>query len=184
MKILLKKITLLALAGAMLSSCATLIGPRNIDLPLAKLQQSLDRRFPMNNRMLELFQVELSRPQLAVLQDSGRVGLSLDASIAPAFLRQSWRGNLALSGRLYIDPQQNAVMMAEPRIDRFAVDGVEESSQRQLGKVANQLMNKVVGGVPLYHFRPDELRYGGVQFVPTSITTTSKGLVVSVEPAK
>jgi hypothetical protein len=184
MKKLLKLLPLLALAASLLSGCAGLVGPRDIELPLHKLQSSLDRRFPMHNRAMALFDIELTRPRLSTLPDSGRIALTLDASVAPPFLRQSWRGSLALSGRLYIDPARNAVMMAEPGVDSFVVEGVDESRQRQLLKVANVLMDKVVADVPLYHFRPDELRYGGVQFVPIRIVTNARGLVVSVEPAR
>ena len=175
---------LIALCLLALSGCAGLIGPRDIELPLAKLQTGLDRRFPLHNRAMELFDIELTRPRLSTLADSGRIALTLDASVAPAFIRQSYRGSLALSGRLYIDPARNAVMMAEPGIDSFVVDGVDEARQRQLAKVANVLMGKVVADVPLYHFRPEELRYGGVQFVPTRIVTNARGLVVSVEPVR
>ena len=184
MKKLFNTLSVLALAGALLAGCAGLTGPRDIELPLHKLQSSLDKRFPMHNRAMELFDIELTRPRLSTLPDSGRIALTLDASIAPPFLRQSWRGSLALSGRLYIDPARNAVMMAEPGVDSFIVEGVDESRQRQLLKVANVLMDKVVADVPLYHFRPEELRYGGTQFIPTRIVTNARGLVVSVEPAR
>jgi len=172
------------LALALLTSCANLIGPRDIELPLSKLQSGLDRRFPVSNRMMELFDVELSHPQLALQSDTGRVGLSLDAVVAPAFLRQSWRGNLALSGRLYIDPVRNAVMLAEPRVEHFTMDGADERRQRQAATIANVLMEKVVVDTPLYNFRLEDLHYGGVQFVPTRIATTPRGLLVSVEPAR
>jgi hypothetical protein len=174
----------LILACTLLVSCSTLVGPRDIDLPLEKLQSSLDRRFPLNNRLMEVFEIQLSRPTLTTLPDSGRVALAMDASVAPPFMRQSWRGTLALSGRLYVDPARNAVMMAEPRLDRFTVDGIDEGRQRQLAGVANVLMEQVISDVPLYHFRPEELRYAGVQFVPTRIVTGARGLTVSVEPAK
>ena len=183
MKII-KTLSLLALAGALLAGCAGLVGPRDIELPMQKLQSGLDRRFPMHNRAMELFDIELTRPRLSTLPDSGRIALTLDAAVAPPFLRQSWRGSLALSGRLYIDPARNAVMMADPVVDSFVVEGVDQSRQRQLLKVANVLMDKVVSDVPLYHFRPDELRYGGVQFIPTRIVPSARGLVVSVEPAR
>lgn len=178
-----KNIILLALAGSLLASCASVLGPRDIDLPLHRLQASLDRRFPLNERLLELFQVELTRPELVLQHDSGRIGLVTDAAVSSPFARRPWRGNLALSGRLYLDPARNAVLMAEPRVDRFVVEGIDEARQRQLGKVANVLMEKLVADVPLYHFRPEDLRYGGVLFVPTRIATTARGLVVSLEPA-
>jgi hypothetical protein len=183
MKKILASLLLLALAG-----CASLVGPRDIELPLHKLQASLDRRFPMHNRALDLFDIALTRPRLSTLPDTNRVALTLDASVTPPFLRQAWRGSLALSGRLYIDPSRNAVMMAEPGVDSFVVEGVDEgvdgSRQRQLLKVANVLMDQVVADVPLYHFRPDELRYGGVQFVPTHIRAGAGALVVSVAPVR
>ena len=45
-------------------------------------------------------------------------------------------------------------------------------------------MTNVVNDVPLYHFKPEDLTYAGVRFVPTRITTTPRGLLVSVEPAR
>lgn len=179
----LKILLMLALLGG-LAACGTLAGPRDIELPLSKLQSGLDRRFPLNNRVLELFDIELTRPQLSVLSDSGRVALSIDALVAPPFTRQSWRARLVLSGRLYIDAARSAVLMAEPKLDGFTLDGVAEGRQRQFAKVANVLMANVVADVPLYHFKPEELTYAGVRFVPTRITTTPRGLLVSVEPAK
>ena len=121
----LKIMLLLALLGG-LAACGSLVGPRDIELPLSKLQSGLDRRFPLNSRVLELFDIELTRPQLTMLSNTGRVALSLDALVAPPFTRQSWRGNLVLSGRLYVDAARGAVLMAEPNLDRFTVDGMDE----------------------------------------------------------
>jgi hypothetical protein len=178
------RLLLLALAGAVLTSCASLVGPRDIELPLAKLQSGLERRFPVSNRMMEVFDIELSHPQIAMQADSGRVALSLDTGVGMVFSRRVRRGSLSMSGRLYIDPARSAVMMAEPRVEGFMLDGVDESRQVQLTGVANAVMAKFVVDTPLYHFRPEELRYGGLQFVPTRIAITERGLLVSVEPAR
>lgn len=175
---------MLLLAGGVLASCASLVGPRQVEVPLYKLQAGLERRFPMNNRALELLDIQLSRPQLSLLAGSDRVALNMDAYVAPPFIKQSWSGSLALSGRLYVDVGRGAVMMGEPHVDKFTVDGMDEARQRQLGKVANILMNKVIRDVPVYSFRLEDLRYAGVQFVPTRITTTPDALVVTLERAR
>lgn len=172
------------LACAALASCASLVGPRQIEIPLAKLQAGLDRRFPLNNRLLELFDIELTRPQLRLQAGSDRVALTMDALVAPPFLKQSWHGSLALSGRLVVDAARGAVLISDAHVDQFAVDGVDEARQRQFGKVANVLMSKVVRDVPVYSFRMDDLRYAGVQFVPTRISSSADALLVTVEPAR
>lgn len=177
-------VSLLLGACALLSSCASLVGPRQVEIPLHKLQAGLERRFPLNNRMLELFDVRLSRPQLYLLPEQDRVALSIGADIAPPFLRQSYTGSIDFSGRLYVDPGRGAVYMAEPHVDRFALDGVDGAAQRQLAKVANVVMDTVIRDIPVYSFRMEDLRYAGVQFVPTRIRATRSGLLVSLEPLK
>jgi hypothetical protein len=172
------------LAGAMLAACASLVGPRQVEIPLYKLQAGLERRFPMNNRTLELLDIQLSRPQLSLPTGSDRVALNMDALVAPPFIQQSWSGSLALSGRLYVDVGRGAVMMGEPHVDSFVVDGMDEARQRQLGKAANILVSKLIGDVPVYNFHMDDLRYAGVQFVPTRITTTPGALLITLEPAR
>ena len=172
------------LAAGMLASCASLIGPRQIDIPLYKLQAGIERRFPLDNRGLELIDIRLSRPRLTLQAGTDRVALDIDAYVAPPFITQSWSGSLALSGRLSVDAARGAVLMSEPRVERFAITGVGEARQRQFGKVANVLMNNVITDVPVYTFRMEELRYAGVQFVPTRITATADALVVTVEPVR
>lgn len=175
---------LAAISGAaLLASCASILGPREVDLPLHKLQASLDRRFPVDNRVLELFDVRLSRPQLNVLPGD-RVSLTVDASVAQSFLRNPLAGTLAFSGRLYIDQARSGVYLTEPRIERFAVSGIDEPMQRQLARAANGLLDRALPDLPVYSFRMEELKYAGVQYVPTRIATTANGLRVSLEPAQ
>jgi hypothetical protein len=184
MHTLFRRLCITLLACALLSACAGLIGPRQVELPLAKLQASLDKRFPFNNRVLELFDIELTRPQLSIAPGTDRVALAMDANIAPPFTSRSWRGSLALSGRLVVDAQRSAVFLADPRVERFDVEGIDPARQRHLIKAGNVLVDKLLRDQPLYTFRPGELHYGGVQFVPTRIATTPAGLQVTVEPAR
>jgi hypothetical protein len=171
-----------AFVGAcLLSSCASVLGPRQVELPLHKLQSSLDKRFPINERLLDIFDVQLMRPQLSLVPDQDRVALAVDASVAPPFAR-AWAGNVAFSGRLYIDPGRAAVMMAEPRVDRLRLGNPD--AERQLTRVANTLIDTVARDMPVYAFDQKDLRYAGVQFVPTRIQTTPTGLLVTLEPAK
>lgn len=173
-----------ALACAMLASCAGIIGPRDVEIPLAKLQAGVERRFPLHNRALDLFDIDFSHPQLTLQADTERVGLSIEANIAPPFTHQSWHGTLALSGRLSIDAARGAIFMSDARVERFLIDGVDEGRQRQFAKVANVLMDKLLRETAVYNFRMDDLRYAGVQFVPTSIRATPTALVVRLEPAR
>ena len=174
----------LALAATgLLASCAGIIGPRRVELTQARLQAGLERRFPLRNRMLELFDVQLTHPQLAILPERDRVGLTLDVSVAPPFLRQSWNGTMGLSGHLVLDAARNAVLLTDTRVDRFDVAGIDASRSRDLGHAADLLVSQLVRDMAVYTFRPEDLRYAGVQFVPTRLDTAPGALVVTLEPA-
>ena len=179
-----KTIILPLLACGLLSSCASLIGPRQLELPLARLQQGLEQRFPLNNRVMSLLDLQLSRPHLTLLPDTNRVALRLEASIAPPFIKQSWRGDLTLSGHLVVDAARNAVFLREASIDRLTLDGVDDAGRRQFAKAASLVADQIIRDLPLYSFRPEDLRYAGVQFIPTGIVARPGALVVNFEPVK
>jgi len=174
---------LLLVACSMLSSCASLVGPRKVELPLRKLQAGLERRFPLSHPLMGLFDIRLSRPLISLQPEQDRVALALDASVSPPFTRDAWAGSLAFSGRLYVDPGRPAVMMAEPRVDRVTI-GANPEAERQIARVASSLIDTVVRDTPVYTFDMADLRYAGIQYIPTRIETTRSGLLVTLEPAK
>jgi hypothetical protein len=169
--------------GAMLASCASLSGPRRVELTQAKLQAGLERRFPLRNRLLELFDVKLTGPQVEIIPQSDRVALTLDLAVSPPFLRQSWSGTMTLSGHLYIDAARSGVFMADAHVDRFDIQGMDGGRAKDLGQAADVLMNQLVRDVAIYSFRMEDLRYAGIQFVPTRLDTVPGALVVTLEPA-
>jgi Protein of unknown function (DUF1439) len=171
-------------AGGVLASCASIVGPRRVELSQARLQAGLERRFPLHNRMLQLFDVQLTNPRLAILPEIDRVALSLDVSVAPPFLRQSWRGSMALSGRLVLDASRNAVFLTDTHLEHFDVEGIDADRARDLGRAADLLVNQLVSDVAVYSFHPEDLRYAGIQFVPTRLETRPGALLVTLEPVK
>ena len=130
-----------------------------------------------------LFDIRLQRPLLSIQPEANRVALALDAAVAPPFARDTWRGSVAFSGRLYVDPGRPAVMMAEPRVDRVVI-GANPEAERQIARLASTLIDTVVRDTPVYTFDTQDLRYAGIQYIPTRIETTRSGLLVTLEPAK
>src|SRR5690606_25678589 len=141
---------LLALLAALLvslASCASLLGPRQVELSLPRLQAALSERFPFNNRYLEVFSSPASNPGLTLLPETNRVAILVDAAVAPPLLNRSFKGSLALSGALAVDPARNAVVLTDTRMDDFAIDGIENRTTRQLirigGLLAEQMFREI-----------------------------------------
>jgi hypothetical protein len=171
-------------AAFLLSACAGMMGPREYTVPLHKLQESMSRKFPFNNRYLDLLDINISNPRLAMQPQSNRLVTSMDALVAPPFLQKSWKGTFTLSGGLRFDAGRNAIMLSDPRVEGFAIDGLDPLYSRQIAKVGSLIAEQLFRDTPLYTFRPDELRYGGTSFLPTKINARANGLVVTFEPVR
>ncbi|GAB3539403.1 hypothetical protein GCM10027343_06770 [Noviherbaspirillum agri] len=170
--------------AVLLASCASLLGSREMEIPLARLQESIANRFPFNNRFLELLDVRVTNPRVALQPDTNRIVTTMDASVAPPFMNRSWNGNFAVSGLLRFDPARNALVLAEPRVEQFAVNGLDPLYANQIAKVGSLLAEQLLKDAPLYTFQPDDLRFSGTRFNPTKITTRPNSLVVTFEPAR
>jgi hypothetical protein len=176
--------SMLVVITLLLASCASLMGPRNVEIPLAQLQEKIAGRFPFNNRYLELLDINVSNPRVTLQPETNRITTSMDTSIAPPFINKSWKGNLAVSGNLKFDPSRNALVLGEPRVEQFVIDGLDPGYARQVTRVGSLLAEQLLQDIPLYIFRPEDLRYGGTDFILSKITTRPNSLVVTFEPAK
>ncbi len=165
----------------LLASCSVFWGPRDIRLPLAKLQQQLEASFPSNERYLALFDVNLREPRLRLLPELNRVEVSLATTIVPLLTNQPLNGSLAISGTLRVDTARHLLLLAQPRIEKFVLDGADDATT---GRVAGFLAQQFLSELPLYSFGEQGFRYAGANFMPTRIVTEENALVVTFEPVK
>src|SRR5437667_1774540 len=92
-----------------LAACATLMGPRTIDVPEARLQQLVARQFPLKSRALELLDINVAVPRLALRPDANRIATEFDLTIGESLLKTPYRGTIALSYGLRYEPSDRTV---------------------------------------------------------------------------
>lgn len=168
----------------LLSSCATVIGPQEVEVSLTKMQEKIDQRFPIQKRVLSVVDVRLTHPRLAILPQTEKVALAVDAALSSPLLPNVLVGKLAFSGRLKLDEQQQTLVLNEVKIDQLDINTNDEDKRQQLATIANLLATQLVKEVPVYRFDPDDLRRLGVQFKPAKIATKSQSLVIIFEPQR
>jgi hypothetical protein len=179
---------LLALTSLMLltllSGCASLLPPQEIEIPLSRLQQSIQKKFPYAERYFGLLDVTLSNPVLSTQPAADRMLIALDAQVLPPLVKSPWQGELLISGTLRIDPAQRAVLLTEPRLENIKLNAATGTYTSRLARLGTQLAEDLIGETVLYTFASDAFVVAGKRFVPTGITTRKDSLVVSFEPAK
>ena len=168
----------------LLSGCASLLPPQEIEIPLSRLQQSIQKKFPYTERYFGLLDVTLSNPVLSTQPAADRMLIALDAQVLPPLIKTPWQGELLVSGHLRIDPARRAVLLTEPRLENIKLDAATDTYKSRVARLGKQLAEDLIGETVLYTFASDAFVVAGKRFVPTGITTRKDSLVVSFEPAK
>lgn len=167
----------------LLAACATLGvgGPREVDVPLSRLESSLAKRFPMEQKVLEMFRIQLSQPRLSTLPEEERLLIKLHTAVSTPLTRTPWQGSLTVSSRLAVDAEERTVLLKEARIEHLHADGIDSQRGRLLQRVADFVADHLLENAVLHRFDAEELRYLGTQYQPTLIRTTADGLRIRFE---
>ncbi|MCO4888741.1 DUF1439 domain-containing protein [Cupriavidus sp. WGtm5] len=147
----------------------------------SELQAALERKFPFNKRYMELFDIQLTNPQLTLDSVRNRVNVQFDATIDnKLFFSQALSGRFALDSGLRYDEPTRSVVLQDPEVKRFDVQGMPAQFSRQLNALGGILAEQLLQGYPLYTFREDQLRLAGTHVEPGTITVLPDGINVKI----
>ena len=188
------------------AGCAGLIGPQTLTLSEAELNALIARAFPLQRRVLELLDVQMSAPRLRLLPDTNRLAVALVVSTQDRVFGRSARGSLRFDAALRWDAAEAAIRLAQVRVQQLRLDGgsgtaaldatapsttavpadssdpgaMLASNAARLGLV---LAERALDGLQLYRLSPERqahLRQLGLQ--PGTVLVTSAGLQVTLVP--
>lgn len=106
-----------------LAGCAGLVGPQTLTLSEAELNALIGRAFPLQRRVLELLDVQMSAPQLRLLPDVNRLAVALVVSTQDRVFGRSARGSLRFDAALRWDAAEATIRLAQVRVQQLRLDG-------------------------------------------------------------
>jgi hypothetical protein len=146
-----------------------------------ELQSGVKTRFPRNLRYLDMFEVRLSNPELALDPAANRIITKVDARVSsPLLLAAPIDGVLTINSGLKYDAAARAVRLDRPVVERVDVAGVPAAYAQQMNEIGNAVAAQVLADYPLYTFKPEELQLNGQRFEPGAITVTADGIKVEI----
>ena len=169
-----------SLAAAFLPACVTV--PRTVTLSEADISRALDRRMPVQRRLLEVFDVTLSSPHVTLLPDTNRLGTEFDLGVGDRLGGRNWRTRLGLDYGLRYDESDQAIHLSQVRVRRLnvEVDAVSTGPTERLAAIAAE---QLLEGVPIYRFKPQDLKTAqGLGVKPGAITVTPRGVEITLAP--
>ena len=170
---------------AVLSGCASLLGTHDVDISESELTLLLARQFPMERKVMEVIDLDITNPQLELMPQANRIGTELDVTALDRLFGSSAMGHVKLDYGLRFQPSDHTIRMTQVRVRELTLssgsNNLRGAAQRIGGLVAENALENMV----LYRMKPaqaDEM--DRLNLVASPITVTAQGLHMSVSPRR
>jgi hypothetical protein len=180
----------LAWAGVtlLLAACANSLfnpGPRSYIISQAQLLDIIAKRFPFNERVAELLDLQAVAPRIKLLPESNRIATELDVNLTERLLRTAFKGSLAMNYGLRFEPSDNSIRMTDVKVSSLVVDGVPDRYQNLVGRLAPVLAERLLNDFSLHQISAKDLGVvNGWGYAPGGFQVTPQGLSISLTPRK
>ena len=170
-------------ALALLSGCASLLGTHDVDISESQLGVLMARQFPMERKVMEVIDLNITNPVLTLIPQDNRVGTELDVTAIDRVFGSTALGHVRLDYGLRFQPSDHTIRMTQVRVRELTLssgsNNLHGAAQRIGGLVAENALENLV----LYRMKPaqaDEM--DRLNLVASPITVTPLGLHMSVSP--
>jgi hypothetical protein len=168
---------------ALLSGCAGLIGTHDVDISESQLTLLMARQFPMERKVMEVIDLNITNPVLTLIPQANRVGTELDVTAVDRLFGSAAMGHVKLDYGLRFQPSDHTIRMTQVRVRELTLSSgsneLRGAAQRIGGLVAENALDNLV----LYRMKPaqaDEM--DRLNLVASPITVTPQGLHMTVSP--
>lgn len=176
----------MALVGG-LWGCASVV-PREFTTSEREMQAALSSRFPLQQKVLEVFEVRISSPRVLLQPGAGRMMLGFDMGLRETVLsRRDLRGNIMFSSALRYEPSDGTIRLDRVRRENIAIDGLPPLLASGLNRWGGWLAESMLEGLEIHRIDrlalelaakaglqpgPIEVRPGGVtlRLVPVPVS--------------
>ncbi|MFT3859257.1 MAG: hypothetical protein QM742_17720 [Aquabacterium sp.] len=172
-----------AIAAAGLGACASLFGPRTVDITREELQARLARKFPLTKRVLNMFDVTATLPRLEMVADTNRVLAAADLKARDTVFGRDYIGTVNVSFGLRYEPKDLTLRILDLNVDRIHIEGMPEGFQQMLQDLGNKVAREHLQDFPIHQFKPEDLRAADrMGYQVEDIKVTKTGLAVHLVP--
>ena len=175
-------ITLLILL--ILTSCATMMGDRTVNVTGDQIAQKLNEKLALPIQLLKVFDFNLSNSLVTFDKTTGRMTTVMDTKLTSQLLDKSLAGKLGISGKLRFDAATSTVVLDEPKVESFNLDGAGGKFNELFNALTKTVGGEMLNGLTLYTVKPEDLKFGGTSYSPKDMVVTDSGLQLTLTPLR
>jgi hypothetical protein len=176
--------TLLSAVVLGLAACAGMGSSRTITLSQSEIERLVERNFPIDRSLLEIFDVSVNSPKITLLPERNRLAAVVNVRARDRLFSSNWQGQLSFDAALRWEAGDQTLRLSQVRVQDLALaqpGAVNRSTVERLGAA---LAERVLEDSSIYRMpaeRAAQMRQQGVE--PGAVTVTSRGVEITFVPA-
>lgn len=175
--------SLSGLAVLSLGGCAGLLGPPTVTLSEADIARVMERHFPLDRSLLDIFDVTVNAPRIRLLPERNRLAAVVGVRARNRLLGLGWQGQLDFDAALRWDATDQTVRLSQVRVQDLAFVDPGAFNRNTVERLGAALAERVLEGSAIYRLpaeRAAQLRAKG--YVPGGVNVTPRGLEIGFVP--
>lgn len=176
-------VSLSGLAALGLGGCAGLLGPPTVTLSEADIARVMERHFPLDRSLLDIFDVTVNAPRIRLLPERNRLAAVVGVRARNRLLGLGWQGQLDFDAALRWDATDQTVRLSQVRVQDLAFVDPGAFNRNTVERLGAALAERVLEGSAIYRLpaeRAAQLRAKG--YVPGGVNVTPRGLEIGFVP--
>jgi hypothetical protein len=156
-------------------------GLNNFEISRDQLNTALAGQFPLQRRMLDIFDITLSLPRLTLNVEKNRLDTEFDlAAVETLFTRKVFRGTLGFGSGVRYEPVDHSIRLANVSLNRLTIPGVSEPVASNLQQVARIVAETLLESLTVYRMPQGVARLiDTLGTAPSELKVTSTGVAVA-----
>ncbi len=166
-----------------LAGCAGMAGARTVNLSESELALLLARQFPLERKVLEVIDLQVTNPELRLLPEANRIGTELDIFALDRLFGSRASGHVKLDYGLRFEPSDHSIRMSQVRVRDLTFDSGANTLHGAAQRLGTLVAENVLENMTLYKMKSaqaDEMNRLNLEASP--IRVTAQGISMAIAP--
>jgi len=182
-RVALQRALLLAGAAALgLAGCQAL-APDRLRFSEADLDAMLAKQFPLERRVLEVIDLRLTDPRLALQPERNRIATTFDLAADDRLFGGRAAARVSLDCALRYEPADHSLRLRDVRVKDLGLSSESSPLRGQAQRIGALAAERLLENLAIWRMKADQVeRMGRLGVEPKAITVRADGIEIALGP--
>lgn len=154
-----------------------------VELSQAQLQQTIEAQFPIEKNSI-LLEAELRNPKVFLIEDSERIGLTVEVGIQVIGIANEFTGTGTISSDISYSPEKGVFYLLDPRFEKLESKVLPSKYVEKAIGVLNFAAGEFLDNYPIYELKESDFKQRAFRLVLKDITISDGVVKLSLDLPK